>query len=442
MEKLYRRRLEILNELGEIDRRETAASRNYLECDEYRAKNAELEQLNNQITVAQALDEDRERRANMQKAGRAAGEGLADPEQRIDKTGEFKGFGSLAEQLQAVVRAQTPGGQVDPRLAELRAVTGMSEGIGADGGFLVQHDLATKVWSKMFETGQILSRVNRIQISSGANGIVHPYIKEDSRVAGSRNGGVRSYWSDEADTVTAASPKFGKFKLELSKLTSLVYLTEELMEDAAQIEGYVNRLVSQELNFVLEEALFGGNGVGKPLGILTAGSTVSVSKEAAQSPATLMPANIRKMRARQFGPSRGNSVWHINQDVEPQLHGMVQTDSGGTVYGFPVYLPANGLSASPFDTLYGRPIIPIEHCPTIGTVGDIALCDWSQYALIEKGGINMASSIHVRFIYGENVLRFSMRVNGAPGYAWSDSALTPNKGTNTQSPFVVLATRA
>lgn len=442
LQELIGRRSILLAEIEEIDKRETSAGRNYLEHEDYAKRNTELQKLSNDIIVAQSVEDDRKRRASLHdESHRAAPQGgLEDPEKRATKPNT--GFTSLAEQLQAVVRAQTPGGAFDPRLSNLRAATGANEAVGADGGFLVQTDIATALWQRMFETGQILSRVKRIPISSNANGISHPYLKEESRAAGSRHGGIRSYWADEAGEYSASQPKFGRFKLDLSKLTSLVYLTEEMMEDAAQVEGYVNDLVAKETNFVLEDALFSGNGVGKPLGILNAGCTVSVAKESGQSAATLLPANIRKMRSRLWASGRANSVWHINQDVEPQLHGMVQTDTGGTVYGFPVYLPANGLSGSPFDTLYGRPIIPTEYNPTIGTVGDITYCDWSQYALIEKGGLRAASSIHVRFIYGENVLRFTLRVNGAPAYSWSDSALTPNKGTNTQTPFVTLATRA
>ena len=445
LQELIGRRSVLLTEIEEIDKRETSAGKNYLEHEDFQKRSQQLEKLNNDIIVAQSIEDDRKRRSVMEARGedpekRGKG-GLEDPEKRGNGQPN-KGFTSLAEQLQAVVRAQTPGGSFDPRLGELRAATGMNEAVGTDGGFLVQTDLATSIWQRMFDTGNVLSRVKRIPISSNANRISHPYLKEESRAAGSRHGGVRSYWADEADQFTASQPKFGRFTLELSKLTSLVYLTDEMMEDAAQVESYVGDVVRKELNFTLEDALFNGNGVGKPMGILNAGCTVSVSKESGQSAATLVPANIRKMRSRLIASGRASSVWNINQDVEPQLHGMVQTDSGGTVYGFPVYLPANGLAGSPFDTLYGRPVVPTEYNATIGTVGDITLADWSQYVLIEKGGVKAASSIHVRFIYGENVLRFTMRVNGAPGYAWSDSALTPNKGTNTQSPFVTLATRS
>jgi HK97 family phage major capsid protein len=214
------------------------------------------------------------------------------------------------------------------------------------------------------------------------------------------------------------------------------------MADAPQFESYVSQLVAEAIAFHMEDEIINGNGVGRCLGILNSASLVSVTKESGQSAATIVPDNIVKMRARLFAPCRSNSIWLSNQDIEPQLHLLTKTDSVGTGWGYSTYLPANGLSGSPFDTLYGRPVVPVEHCATLGTVGDLIAADLSQYVLIEKGGVNVASSIHVNFIYGENVLRFSWRNNGRPGYAWNDGAVTPAKGTNTQSPFVALATRS
>lgn len=438
---LYRRRADILSEMDEIDQRETAANRNYLECDEYRTRQAELDKLANQITVAESIEADRERRAKLAAEGRNPDEraGLQDTEQRTKPAGPFRSFG---EQMQAVVRSMTPGGPVDPRLSQLRAATGQNEGVGEAGGFLVQTDMSAAIWNRVYNSGQIMSRVRRIPITTRANGIKHPYLKETSRTAGNRFGGIRTYRKAEAGTVSSTQTKLGEFKLELETGMALVYLTDELMEDAAQFEAYVSQLVSEAITFQMEDEVINGNGVGRCLGILQAPSLVSVAKESGQAAATIVPENIVKMRARLFAGSRPNSVWLINQDVEPALHLMTKTDSGGTVYGYPTYMPANGLSGSPFDTLYGRPVIPVEHCATLGTVGDIINADFSQYVLIEKGGINVASSLHVQFIYGEQVLRFTWRNNGAPGYSWADGALTPAKGSNTQSPFVALATRA
>ncbi len=87
----------------------------------------------------------------------------------------------------------------------------------------------------------------------------------------------------------------------------------------------------------------------------------------------------------------------------------------------------------------GRPVIPLEYCATLGTVGDIMLADWSQYAVIDKGAIQSASSMHVQFTTDEMAFRFTYRIDGQP--TW-DSALTPFKGSDTQSPFIKLATRS
>ena len=60
-------------------------------------------------------------------------------------------------------------------------------------------------------------------------------------------------------------------------------------------------------------------------------------------------------------------------------------------------------------------------------------------AEIRKGGVQQASSMHVRFTTGEQTFRAFYRVDGQ---AVPRAALTPFKGSATLSPFVVLDTRA
>ena len=109
------------------------------------------------------------------------------------------------------------------------------------------------------------------------------------------------------------------------------------------------------------------------------------------------------------------------------------------VGGLPAYMPPGGLSASPYGTLKGRPVIPIEQCAALGTAGDIILADFSQYVTCTKGGIQTASSIHLNFKYDETTFRWVYRADGQP--TWN-APLTPYKDTGeTQSPFVVLAAR-
>lgn len=134
--------------------------------------------------------------------------------------------------------------------------------------------------------------------------------------------------------------------------------------------------------------------------------------------------------------SRANAIWCINQDLEPQLFTMSISVGTG---GIPVYLPPGGLSASPYGTLFSRPVVPIEQCQTLGTQGDIYLLDLSQYLMIDKGAMDSASSVHVKFTTDEMTYRFIYRADGQP--TWS-TAMTPFKGSNTQSPFITLDARS
>lgn len=344
-------------------------------------------------------------------------------------------FASGGEFLMAVKRAGSPGGAVDQRLST-RAATGLGESIPSDGGFLVQQDFSAQLLENIWNEGMVTSRINRIPISGAANSLKINGIDETSRVDGSRAGGIRDYWAAEAAEKTASQPKFRQIELQLNKLIGLCYTTDELLEDASALQNIVTTGFRKEFDFKLTDGVINGSGAGQPLGILNAGCIVSVAKEAGQTAATVVYENIVKMWSRLLASSRSNAVWVVNQDVEPQLH---QMSLGIGTAGVPVYMPAGGISGSPYSTIYGRPVVPIEQCATLGTTGDIMLCDFSQYVGIDKGGIQQDVSIHVRFVYDESCFRFVYRFDGQPILA---SAITPYKGTNTLSHFVKLDARA
>lgn len=368
--------------------------------------------------------EDLERAEELRKSLLFNGEPTQDP-----KKEEREGFNTFGEFCQAVaVRSGYQG------LPETRA-SGLSEGVPADGGFFVQKDFSNQLIKAAFETGILAGKCRRFPLSGTANGIKIPAVDETSRADGSRRGGVRGYWANEAATVTASDPKFAQVELTLNKLFCLGYCTEELLQDAGALDVLLNQMFAEEIGFKLDDAIINGSGAGQPLGIMNAPCLVTVAKESGQANDTVLFENIVKMWSRLHAPSRGNAVWLINQDVEPQLFGMTLSVGTG---GVPVYLPANGLSGSMYGSLFGRPVIPVEQCDTVGDLGDIVLADLSQYYLADKGGMQAASSIHVKFIYDETTFKMTYRVDGQP--SWK-SYITPFKSTNTLSPFVTLAAR-
>ena len=348
---------------------------------------------------------------------------------------EGKPFRNFGEQLMAVKAAAQGDAHARQRLTEVyNAPSGASEAVPSDGGFLVQSDFTTALLNRSRETQIIAPRCQHINVSG--NGLNAPLIDETTRATGSRWGGVQIYRANEAGTATAKKPKIWNMEMKLEKIIGLFYATDELMADASALESIAGQAFAEEFGFKVDDEIINGTGAGQMMGILNAPCLVSQTKETGQLAATIDAQNIMKMYARMPARSKPNAVWCINSEIMPQLMNMNMTL--GTA-GVPLYMPAGGLSGSPFATIFGRPVIEIEQAAALGTVGDIIFADFSQYAIIEKGGINATQSIHLQFLTDETTFRWTVRNNGQP--IWR-SALTPYKGSATLSPFVALATRS
>ena len=344
-------------------------------------------------------------------------------------------YRSLGEQLQAVFKHySSKGSDTDRRL--VRAPTGASEVDATGGGFLVQVDFAAAIFMLAHDVGQILGRVNKIPISANSNGIKIPGVDETSRATGSRWGGVSSSWVGEGTAVAATRPKFRLIEFDLKKMMSVMYTTDEMLQDSTALTAIASQAFSEEIMFMTEDAIFEGTGAGMPLGFMGSPCKVTIPKDSGQATATISKTNIDNMWARMWARSMPNCAWYINQDVLPQLQQLNQPV--GSAGGQLVYLPPGGLSATPYAMLYGREVIWTEYNSTLGTEGDIVLADMSQYTLVDKNGVQAATSMHVAFLTDEMVFRITYRVDGKP--MWS-VPLTPFKGSATKSPFITLASR-
>jgi HK97 family phage major capsid protein len=319
-----------------------------------------------------------------------------------------------------------------------RAITGQGTAVEDEGGWAVPQTIAATILQHMHQEGQVVSRCQNVPITVG-NSTKWNVINETDRSAtgkGGRYGGITWGRVGEGGTGTASKIYNKQVGLELKKMVGLVYLTEEQLEDGPQVMSLITTIVPKAGNFTIEDEII--NGVGGPNieGVLNTPSLVTVDAEVGQGAATIVRENIENMWNRLIGSSRANAAWFINQDAEVQLGRMVLVIGTG---GVPVYMPTGGLTTTGFSSLMGRPVIPIEHCAALGTVGDIILADMSQFLYATKGGITSQQSIHVRFLEGETVLRFTLRNDGK---GWWSAPLTAAKGGTTRSPFVVLATRA
>ena len=367
-------------------------------------------------------------------ANRAGSDGAALPRlpARAADTGKW-GWRAFGEFAQAVRLGSMQGGAVDNRLrARMAPTTVTTEGTGADGGFAIPPDFRTEIAELMQAETSLASRCDSMESSS--NFLSFP---RDATTPWQTSGGILAYWEGEGQQLTQSKLSLEKELVPLNKLTVLVPVTEEALEDAPALGSYLRRKAPQKMNFKVDLAIVQGTGVGQPTGILNAGCLVSVAKESGQTADTLKFENVVKMWSRCYAKSRLSAVWLINQDIEPQLMTMEFTGTNSSV---PAYLPANGLSGSPYGTLMGRPVIPHEACETLGDKGDILLVNLQDYLLGRKiGGIRAETSIHLWFDYDVTAFKFVLRIGGRP---WWASTASPRDGSNTLSPFITLDERA
>lgn len=349
----------------------------------------------------------------------------------IDASRQFRSFG---EQLQGIFNHYaSKGSSTDPRL--VRAPTGAGEVDPTGGGFLVQTDFAATIFMLAHDMGEIIGEVTSIPISANANGIKIPGVDETSRATGSRWGGVQSSWAAEGVAGTDSRPKFRMTEFDLRKLISKMTVTDEMLQDSTALTSIASMAFSEEIMFMTEDAIIEGTGVGQPLGVLNSPALITIAIEKGQAAATIVKENIDKVWQGCWGRSRKNAKWYYNQDAESQfaaLNGAVGT--GGEL----VYMPPGGLAAEPYSRMKGRPMVVTEYNSALGTPGDILLADLSQYVKIDKGGVQMATSMHVAFDTDEMRFRITYRVDGKP--MWS-KPVAPFKGSTSRSPFLTIAQR-
>jgi len=359
------------------------------------------------------------------------------PAQPIDHVEKGKnGWRCLGEFASEVMAAGINGaGSADQRLYIGAAASGAQQKVGSSGGFLVPPTFSTQIWDGLYQgADNLLSMTDNYTVEGES--LTFPANAETDR-SSTLYGGVVAYWIDEADQITSSQPTFRQMKLEPKELAALVYATNKLLNNSTTaLEQYITRACTAALNFKIGDAIINGEGGGKPLGVMKSGSLISVDAEAGQAATTILSENIINMWARLHPNCRSRAVWLINVDCETQLQ---QMTIGVGTGGLTTYLPPGGLSTAPYATLMGRPVLPIEYCQTLGTTGDIILADLGSYAVGQKGGIDSAMSIHLRFDYAESCFRFMTQIDGQ---SWVNSAITPANGSNTLSPFVALATRS
>lgn len=336
---------------------------------------------------------------------------------RIEQS-EKRSQEKLAKALEKEGRAATTGG--------------MTVSTPSEGGIFLQGETSTELMTNGFNNSEILPRTSKRTLTATQ------YVKiigldETSRKDGSRGGGIRVYTNKELGTYTQSKTKFHEIRIEPQKLTGLFPASDEMLRNVTFLGQEVRQLFGDEFAFKCQYLSIHGSGAGEALGVMNANCKVAVPKETNQGAGTILTENLSKMWAR-FSGRTANSAWFINRDCGPELDKLSIVAGTAALEPRFVTYDAQGIMR-----IKGIPVVEIEQCETVGTEGDIILADWSQYVCADMGDIQEAMSIHVDFIYGQQLFRFTYYFDGQP--RWK-SAIRPFKGSNTISPIVTLATRS
>lgn len=326
--------------------------------------------------------------------------------------------------------------------AEARAARGRHQEITdafgstapADGGFLIPETLRAQLLSVALETSIVRPRATVIPMETLR--VPMPLIDSVTN-SGSVFGGIICYWGEEGATLTESSAKFGRVVLDAKKLTGFAGIPNELMADASAMAGFFNAKFPQALAFFEDRAFMKGSGVGEPLGWINCNAAIIAAAIAGQGANTIAYENIVAMFSRMLPTSMNTAVWIASIDTLPQLATMALSVGTG---GAPVWLGGNSAvggaaAASPMSIL-GRPVIFTEKGSTLGTTGDISFVDLSYYLIGDRQAMSVDESPHYLFGNDKVAFRIIERVDGRP---WLQSAITPENGGPTLSPFVQLS---
>lgn len=280
---------------------------------------------------------------------------------------------------------------------------------GQDGGYAVPQDTANEIM--MYPTGALLPLCSQVPVRGGSIGVpldaCTPW----------NDSGIVAYWPDEGDEIEPSKPNLELTRFELKKLTALVPVSDELLEDSAALEAWLPLAMQEAVKVKVNEAIIAGVGAGRPLGILHAPSKIVVDKEGSQAAATITDANITAMLDRHLDATAAG--WLLNPGAYGAVTGLSKFDSASR-------------------TLAGLPIVLSDACKALGSEGDLILANMAGYVVASKAA-QLAQSTHLWFDADQSAFRLTFRFDGSPMLS---GPVSPPNSAVTKSHFVTLAERA
>lgn len=241
----------------------------------------------------------------------------------------------------------------------------LSESTDADGGYLVPEEFERDIVTGLDEANVIRSLAKVITTQN------------DRKIPISVGHSVAA-WTAENAAFTESNPTFGQKEIDAYKLTDLIRISVELLQDAAfPLEQYIANEFARAFGIAEEQAFCVGTGSGQPTGIFTAnGGTVGVT--AAANNAITADELINLVYALK-APYRRNAKFLMNDATISAIRKL--KDGNG------VYLWQPSLQAGEPDKLLGYDLYTSPYVPTMASSAyTVAFGDFKNYWIGDRAG--------------------------------------------------------
>ncbi|MBA7569370.1 hypothetical protein ES708_11109 [subsurface metagenome] len=310
----------------------------------------------------------------------------------------------------------------DCRWADFRDNRGFQMNIGAEGGYWVPEQFIKDVLMPTPENSIVRVRATVLpaNIDAPDSKVGIPALDSEE---GGYMGGVKLYWLAEGGEKPEISAKLYLITLEPHEMAAHTIVTDKLLRnDAGAASAFLERIFRIAVFDEEDYQFLCGDGVGKPLGILSSKCKIEVLRN---TTSTFKFADVAAMLSKFTYDSWGRGVWVINASVLPQLIMMVDEGNHRVYVGAD---PSKGLPPTIPTVFTGR-------TPILGSLGDVMLCDFSYYLIRTGSGPFVQASEHFKFTENKTVVRTFYNVDGSP---WLKAPITLRDGITKVSPFVIL----
>ena len=271
----------------------------------------------------------------------------------------------------------------------------LSQGVDADGGFLVPTETEMAIVKSLLEQSPIRAYAD---VKTTALDSAIPV----------RTGIPTFGWIAEGGNYGKGGSTYGKLTMQAHKYGGIVPISDELLQDAIEnMELEINETAALAFGELESTGFMIGDGVGKPLGLFAQDSVAGVtipSVETASATAITADELIDLFHA-VTDPYRRSASWVLRDATVKAIRKLKNGTTGD-------YMWQPGLVAGQPDMILGRPVVICKDAPAIAaSAKSIAFGNLKAFRIRDRVGVSVKPLNELYAEAGQVGFRFTRRTD-------------------------------